>query len=58
MNTSFCRHSLASEQTDRPLALYVYVLRQLLENAKRSKKPLFVAFVDLKAAYVWIPGDA
>ena len=36
----------------------IYVLRQLLENARRSKKPLYIAFVDLKAAYDWIPRDA
>ena len=36
----------------------IYVLGQLFENAKRSKKPLLIAFVDLKAAYDWIPRDA
>ena len=36
----------------------IYILRQLLENTRRVKEPMYIAFVDLKAAYDWIPRDA
>ena len=36
----------------------IFVLRQLLENTRRVKEPMFIAFVALKAAFDWIPRDA
>ncbi|KAJ8286124.1 hypothetical protein GJAV_G00034810 [Gymnothorax javanicus] len=45
-------------RANRPTSDAIYMLRQLLENAKKSKKPVYIAFVDLKAAYDWIPRDA
>ena len=36
----------------------IFILRQILKTSKKSKKPLYVAFIDLKAAYDWIPRSA
>ena len=36
----------------------ILILRQLLENTRRVKEPMYIAFVDLKAACNWIPKDA
>ena len=36
----------------------IFILRHVLEKSKKSKSPLFIAFIDLKAAYDWIPRDA
>ena len=36
----------------------IFILRRILELSKKSKAPVFVAFIDLKAAYDWIPRDA
>ena len=47
---------MASEQTGRLLTPYIYI-RQLLENTRRVNKPMYIAFVESKAAYDWIPRD-
>lgn len=36
----------------------IFILRHVLEKSRKSKIPLFIAFIDLKAAYDWIPRDA
>ena len=36
----------------------IFIIRHVLEKAKKSRTPLYVAFIDLKAAYDWIPREA
>ena len=36
----------------------IFIIRHMLEKARKSETPLYVAFVDLKAAYDWIPREA
>ena len=45
-------------RTNRSTPDAIYILRQLLVNTAKTKTPVYIAFVDLKAAYDWIPRDA
>ena len=36
----------------------IFILRQVLETSSKTRTPLFVAFVDLKAAYDWVLREA
>ena len=45
-------------RTNRSTSDAIYILSQLLVNTAKTNTPVYIAFVDLKAAYDWIPRDA
>ena len=45
-------------RANRSTSAAIFILRQILGISRKSRTPLFIAFIDLKAAYDWVPRDA